>query len=68
MDLIHSHAVQVFSECKAVDTTIFVAFVSEFLNGLQAICADPEATARVIRSYVMMLDFYGMKLNECTGE
>ena len=31
---------------------------------LQKICADPEAHRRVLRSYEMMLDFYGMKLKD----
>ena len=35
---------------------------------VQAICADNDASGRVLRSYGMMLDFYGMKLNEHTGE
>ena len=44
--------------------------VSEFICyiNVQAICADSEASSRVLKSYMMMLDFYGMKLNEHTGE
>ena len=30
----------------------------------QAIKNDPKAMARVMRSYEMMLDFYGMKLKD----
>lgn len=38
------------------------------LHELKAIRADPVARARVIRSYEMMLDFYGMTLvNRETG-
>ena len=36
---------------------------------MQAICSDPVAHERVIKSYKMMLDFYGMRLkDERTGE
>ena len=31
---------------------------------IQVICADDSAMSRVLQSYKMMLDFYGMKLTE----
>ncbi|XP_061183644.1 opioid growth factor receptor-like protein 1 [Saccostrea echinata] len=35
---------------------------------IEKIMDDPKAFARVLKSYEMMLDFYGMKLDEKTGQ
>ena len=43
--------------------------VCKYLFLLQKICADAKAHKRVLTSYEMMLDFYGMKLkNAETGK
>ena len=49
------------------DMVTLLCVLMRLLN-VQAICADKDASGRVLRSYGMMLDFYGMKLNERTGE
>ena len=47
---------------------VLIVTCKMFSFSSQAICANSEALDRVLRSYMMMLDFYGMKLNQETGQ
>ena len=47
----------------------FYYYYQSFFNFVQQICEDPKALERVIKSYEMMLDFYGLKLvDESSGK
>ena len=53
---------------KLVHNSSFTLYFTKLYIVLQSILADPKAKHRVLLSYLMMLDFYGMRLNTETGE
>ena len=47
-----------------VHCTCDIVFCSPIISYIQSICAKPEARKRILTSYELMLDFYGMKLKD----
>ena len=51
-------------QCGCVYEHLYVMYLCLCARVFQGICSDPVMHERVLKSYELMLDFYGMKLKD----